>query len=183
MKYIKYLPSVDDISEIEYFIKGLSPDDLILIGEYGQLNPFSIYYEIKSCFNGEIFIEINARDKNKDLIVSYICTAFSLGFKGLVISSGKFEKKEGMAKPVYDLDPSQILMVAVSLKEKKFGDDFIIGIRSASGTGAVYERAKFFIENGADFLVFDNNNVIEDFKNRTVIIQEISKYNETIIAK
>lgn len=169
---MKYIPCLNTIFEVDRLKKEIGENEAILLGEYGSISPLAAFHHIKGHFAGKIFLELIAKNKNRDLIKSYIITASSAGFDGIIIASGKFDRKESMAKPVYDLDPSQILLMAHSLRKSNLlPGDFEIGVRSAAGNGAVRERARFFLEHGADFIALAGVNPIEEFRDRTVYIQ------------
>ena len=81
-----------------------------------------------------------------------------------------------MGKPVYDLDPSQTLKLAVTLrKQGTLPEKFKIGIRTPTGSSAAHERARFFIDNGADFLGVHEGASIPEYENKTIIIKEYKR--------
>ncbi|MCP4131181.1 MAG: hypothetical protein GY754_09395 [bacterium] len=171
---IKYLASVNDFQDVEQVKTKVSAGEALLIGEYGDLNPLSVYHKAKETVSSKLFMEIQAKNKNRDLIASSMISACKLGFDGIVLTSGLFDKKPGMAKPVYDLDPSQMLKLAAVLREeKKIADNFLIGVRSPAGGAAAKERARSFLENKADFIVLAEPDVFEDLAEKTRIVEDL----------
>ncbi len=174
LKKIAYVSSIHSQADIDQIKRIASNDTLLLIGENGGLSPLSIYNELKKINCDGLYIEVTARNKNRDLIATTMISAGYSGFDGIIISSGRFNKKENMAKPVYDLDPSQMLNLAMQLKsENKIGKTFAIGVQSPIGSEAAQARARYFLDNGADFIAIEGDDVIEEFKDRTAILSKM----------
>ncbi|HON77999.1 MAG TPA: hypothetical protein PK544_05880 [Spirochaetota bacterium] len=175
MQTLYYIPALNTTEHIASMLSDIGPEKEILFGEYGAMLPLAA--PAAGAMNGgKRFIEIILSNKNRDLAAASLVSAAQLGFDGVVIASGVFGKKEGMGKPVYDLDPSQALMLATTLrKQKTLPETFTIGIRTPTGSGAAHERARFFIENGADFLAVPEGASIPEFEDKTVIIKEYKR--------
>ena len=156
-------------------LKGTTGDGgMVLVGDSGPLDPLAFAAELKSACAAGVFLELTARNRNRDEIRTRLVTSSAVGFAGVIISSGLFNKSENMAKPVYDLDPTQIVMLAGILKkEGRIRDDFTIGVRSAAGTGAVSARAQFLLSNGASFIAFPDDAAPGEFDDRTVVLQPV----------
>ncbi len=174
MKTVKYLSALNDIARAKEIVeKNVLPESILLVGEYGRLNPLSFAGDLKKAHGGQLFLELITKNKNRDLLQSYLVSAPSAGFDGVVIAAGKLSREACMARPVYDLDPAQTLKMAVELKQK--GDlpaAFQIAMRSASGESAVLKRARYYLDHGADFLA-SGGSPMEGLKERTLIIEEI----------
>jgi 5,10-methylenetetrahydrofolate reductase len=138
-----------------------------------MISPLSVIGKLRPEYGGKIFIELTAKNKNRDLIASHLVSAAASGFDGAVLASGVFDKKPGMARPVYDLDPSQMLKAALGLRAGgKLPAGFIIAVRSAVSEGAAMERARWLLRQGADFLAVTGAPPGE-FAGRALIIEEI----------
>ena len=178
MNTVKYLPALNDIARAKELIKrSVPPESILLVGEYGRLNPLSLAGDLKKIHSGRIFLELISKNKNRDLLLSYLVSAPAAGFDGVIIAAGKLIRETYMARPVYDLDPAQTLRVAADLKRK--GDlpaAFQIAIRSASGDGesAVYERARWYLDHGAEFLA-SGGAPVNGLGERTLLIEEIAE--------
>jgi len=152
-----YLPAVDDTGQCLERLSVTEQGTALVLGEYGLLNPLAIMHELKSSWEGDIYLELTAAGKNRDLIKSYLVSAAQSGFAGVVLASGLFTIAPGMGKPVFDLDPAQMLKLALDLKTKAvIPENFIIAVRAPEGGEAALARARFFLENGADLAVYKN---------------------------
>lgn len=178
MKTVKYLAALNDIARTKEIIKkSVPPESILLVGEYGRLNPLSLAGDLKKIHSGSLFLELISKNKNRDLLLSYLISAPAAGFDGVVIAAGRMRREARMARPVYDLDSAQTLRVAADLKRK--GDlpaGFQIAIRSASGDGesAVFERARWYLDHGAEFLA-SGGPPMEGLRERTLVIEEIAE--------
>lgn len=174
MKTVHYLSALNDIAQAKEIIgKSVSPESILLVGEYGRLNPLSFAGEIKKAHGGRLFLELITKNKNRDLVRSYLVSAPAAGFDGVVIAAGRLSREAYMARPVYDLDPAQTLKMAVELRQKgELPTAFQIALRSASGESAMLERARYYLEQGADFLATSGSHM-EELKERTLMIEEI----------
>ncbi len=174
MAIFKYLPALNDAGTMTAQIKKVfSGEAVLLLGEYGVLSPLAAITKAREAFSGRIYLELIAKNKNRDLIESFLISAASSGFDGVVIASGRFDKKTGMGRPVYDLDPAQILKAAVQLKgEGRLPAGFAITVRSAAAGEAALERARYFLRSGADCLAVSAPPP-EELKGRAIFIEEI----------
>ncbi len=176
MEIIKYIPAIDHISTIDELKKAIQPDDSVLLGEYGLLNPIALFSKMKEIRCKKLYLELLSKNKNRELIASYLLTGATVGFDGVVIASGNFNKSEDMGKPVYDLDPSQILRLALSMRSGgSINKNFAVGVRAATGSVPAEERSLFFLNEGADFIAVKDNTINDDLKKRAVIIQELKE--------
>lgn len=172
MRTLYYIPELNTMADISSLLSDIGPDKEILFGEYGPLLPWAVPSDGPGS-KENIFIEIILKNKNRDLVASSLVTAAGLGFRGAVIASGVFGEKVGMGKPVYDLDPSQALMLAEGLKKQgSLPENFIIGLRAPAGSAAAETRARFFIDHGADFIAVTEGAPIPEHQDKTVIIKE-----------
>jgi hypothetical protein len=174
MASIKYLPALGDLAQAGAVIRdAVSPDDVLMVGEYGTLAPIALHADLKQLHPGKIFLELITQNKNRDLVRSFMATAAASGFDGVVIATGVLKKEEYMARPVYDIDPTQVLKMAIEMRKAGLlPPAFAIGIRTASGCCAVIERARYLVDSGADFLA-SHGDKIEEFRNLTISIEEI----------
>jgi hypothetical protein len=165
---IAYYPNIADLSAAEAFAKKHN-DRYILFGERG-LSPFLMKFDGNSLFP---LIEIALSNKNRELFSNTILSAPKAGFSGAVITTGSFKRNENMPMPVFDLDVTQALRIAIELKKNGLlPHDFRIGVRAASGSEPAELRARHFIELGADFIVLSNANMISGIEARTMICEE-----------
>ncbi len=154
MDTVRYLPTINSAADIDALPNRLKTEEPLLVGEYGSLNPLAFATAIRNVNSGKKFYELILRNKNRELVESCICTAAAVGFDGVVIASGAFNKSDTMGKPVYDLDQAQALLLAISLRRTgKIPSGFALGVRSAGGNGAVRERNSFYLREGADFIL------------------------------
>jgi len=174
MASIKYLPALTDLARAgEVIRRAVSPGDTLMLGEYGPLAPIAFFNGLSKLHAGKIFLELITKNKNRDLVRSFMTTAAASGFQGVVIATGVLKKEDYMARPVYDIDPTQVLKMAIDMRASGLlPKTFTIGIRTASGCCAVIERARYLVDNGADFLA-SRGEKIEEFRNLTVAIEEI----------
>ena len=171
---LKYKPSLNSIEDVDHIKKSIKSEDMVLVGDYGAVNPLALVDKLKELDCSGLFLEVTSADKNRDAIESAILSAAVTGFKGVVIASGLFNKKNGMGKPVYDLDTPQMLKLAASMKEeKKIDGEFQIGVRSPSGSKAADARSRYFMENGADFLLFTGDDISGEAADKSFIEEEI----------
>jgi len=76
---------------------------------------------------------------------------------------------------VYDLDPTQILKLALALRREGMIDrSFSIGIRVAIGDGAPAARARFLLKEGADFIAVTEDPISDDLREHAVLIEEMN---------
>lgn len=154
MQTVRYLPALDHIDEISAIANKVKPDEPILVGEYGSLNPLAFAANIRSINGGRKYLELILKNKNRELVETTLVTAAAVGLDGVVIASGTFNKSASMGKPVYDLDQAQALLLAISMRRAgRLPVAFQIGVRSAAGNGAVRERNVFYLREGADFIL------------------------------
>lgn len=172
MEIIKYIPAIDSVDTIDELKTVIQPKDLVLLGEDGLLNPLPLFSRMREITCKRLYFELLSKNKNRDLIESFLLTGAAVGFDGVVIASGSFKKSENMGKPVYDLDPSQILKLALSMRSAgRIPENFDVGVRTATGDGPARERSLFLIKEGADFIVVKDSNINDDLKKRAFIIQ------------
>lgn len=175
MQTLHYIPELNTTADIISLLSDIGPDKDVLFGEYGRLLPW-VVQSTDAMKGGNRFVEIILKNKNRDLVTSSLISAAASGFQGALIASGIFGKKTGMGKPVYDLDPSQTLMLAIALrKEGSLPANFRIGLRAPTGSGAARERLRFFMENGADFIAVTESMPFPEFEDKTVIIKEYKR--------
>jgi hypothetical protein len=175
MQTLYYIPELNTAADTIALLSDIGPDKDVLFGEYGRLLPW-VLQSTDAMKGGNRFVEIILKNKNRELITSSLISAAASGFQGAVIASGIFGEKIGMGKPVYDLDPSQTLMLAMALrKEGSLPGNFRIGLRAPMGSGAAQERVRFFMENGADFVAVTENMPSPEFEDKTVIIKEYKR--------
>jgi hypothetical protein len=175
MKIVKYIPAIEHLHLIDGLKDIIQPDDMVLFGEYGVFNPLSLVSAIHELNCQKRYLELIARNKNRELIRSSLHTGAAVGFDGVIIASGSFNKQSGMGKPVYDLDPTQILKLALALRrEGGIDQSFSIGIRVAIGDGAPAARARFLLKEGADLIAVTEDPVIDDLRERAVLIEEVN---------
>ncbi len=171
---LAYLPRIDSIEELRSLEKTLSGDEHLLAGEYGTLSPLHFHHELPNTLRGNTLIELLLKNRNRELVESGFITASLLGFAGAAIATGLFDKRPGMPMPVYDLDTSQALRLALDLKQHgKLRADFSIGVRAASGSEASRARARYFIENGADFIVITDGGSVPGLEEKTIPLREL----------
>jgi hypothetical protein len=128
----------------------------LLLGEYGAIDPLAVFGSIRKSFDGPILLEILAKNKNRDLIRTSLISSAACGFDGALLASGLFGAGAGMAKPVYDLDPAQMLRLALDLKKDgMLPSSFTIAVRSAAGEGPAERRARFYLDEGADYIALE----------------------------
>jgi len=174
MHTLKYLAKADSLNDIEAIRGKLSADDALLVGEYGSLLPLAFFAELRKLPCEKILYEMTARNKNRDVVRSSIITAYTLGFDGVVIASGQFRKGDNMARPVYDLDPAQMLNMMMHLQmDRVMSTSFLIGVRAPVGSEAAKARARYYLENGADLLVIGKNDAPAGTTKKTVILEEL----------
>lgn len=173
METMNYIPSVHSRENLAALLRKAGAAKLLLIGEYGTLSPLTLINEIKTQFKGRVFLELIAANKNRDLITSYVLSAASAGFDGVVIASGNFSASGPMARPVYDLDPSQMLsMISALKKEGLLPASFTIAARSAVGNGAIAARARYLLAHGAEYLAVSEQPG-DEFKDKTMRIESL----------
>ncbi len=175
MKIVKYIPAIERLHLIDDLKEIIQSEDMVLFGEYGVFNPISLASAIGELICQKKFIEITARNRNRELIRSSLHTGAAAGFDGVIIASGSFNREAGMGKPVYDLDPTQMLKLALTLRsDGKIDQSFSIGIRAAIGDGAPAARARFLLREGADFIAVTEDPVTDDLREHAVLIEEVS---------
>jgi hypothetical protein len=176
MEIIKYIPAIDSIRTIDELKTVIQPNDSVLLGEYGLLSPVPLFSRIREITCKKLYFELLSKNKNRDLIESFLLTGAAVGFNGVVIASGIFKESENMGKPVYDLDPSQILRLALSMRsDGRINKNFDVGVRAATGDGPARERTLFFLNEGADFIAVKDSNIDDDLKKRAFIIQQLEE--------
>lgn len=172
METMRYIPAIDSTDTIDDLKTVIQPNDSVLLGEDGLLNPVPLFSRMREIPCKKLYFELLSRNKNRDLIESFLLTGAAVGFDGVVIASGAFKKSENMGKPVYDLDPSQILKLALTMRSAgRIPENFDVGIRAATGGGPARERSLFFINEGADFIVVKESTIDDDLKKRAFIMQ------------
>ncbi len=166
---LAYYPRIENINAAEDWTKERR-GNYMLFGEYG-LSP--LVMKIDRTLSPSPLMEIVLSNKNRELFIAFLRSAHAAGFSGAVIASGRFEKKDDMPMPVFDLDTTQALTIAVDLKKNgSLPDDFVIGVRAASGSEPAELRARHFLDLGADFIVLSNKNIIKGLESRTMICEE-----------
>lgn len=169
--YIARIDSVDELRSLESQVSG---NEGLLTGEYGTVSPLYFHHEMPAPLREKTQVELILKNRNRDLAETFLITASLLGFAGAVIATGTFDLKPGMAKPVYDLDASQALRLALDLKRgRKLREDFLLGVRAASGSEASRERARYFIDNGADLIVITDGGSVPGLEERTIPLREL----------
>ncbi|HPA71014.1 MAG: hypothetical protein KBA61_13540 [Spirochaetes bacterium] len=172
-----YLPRIESVDDIRAAGKSCAENESLLAGEYGSLSPLSFHHELSKLGCGNVLIEIMLRNKSRDLAESYLVSASTLGFAGAVIATGAFEKRANMPMPVYDLDATQALMLAVGLKKRgTLRANFKIGVRAASGSEAAQARARHFVIAGADFIVMPHGEMVQGLEESTVLLREMKPF-------
>ena len=170
-----YLPRLESVTTIRAAAKECAGYESLLAGEYGILPPLSFYHELKKLGCGNVLVEILLSNKNRELVESHLVTASVLGFSGAVIATGAFGKRADMPMPVYDLDTTQALRLAVDLRTRgRLRADFMIGVRAAWGSEAAQQRARYFVLGGADFIVMQGGEMVQGLEEFTVLLREMS---------
>lgn len=169
-----YLPSVGDPNLFREKLKKTDEKKTgLLLSDEGGYSPLAVIHEIKSWWKGPLYMELTSSGKNRDLIRSYMISAARAGCSGVVMAAGKMKIAAGMGKPVFDLDPAQMLRMAVSLRnEGILPAGFSLIVRSPEGSAAALERARYFIKNGADRLAM-RGTPPEDCREYTILIREL----------
>ncbi|MCX7678700.1 MAG: hypothetical protein N2316_05725 [Spirochaetes bacterium] len=145
-----YCSKITNPAAVRERLKNCS-ESYVLCGEYG-LSPFLLTRDEISA--KRLLYEVVLSNKNRNLFCDTILSAHAARFCGIVISSGSFEKTLSMPMPVFDLDVTQALSLATSLRKNgKIAPDFLLGVRAPSGSEAAEYRARYLIELGADFIV------------------------------
>ncbi|HSV96866.1 MAG TPA: hypothetical protein VLM75_08025 [Spirochaetota bacterium] len=171
---LAYIASIESIESAAASCAKVPAGSGILLGEYGRISPLAIAGHIGKAFTGPMFIEIVSKNKNRDLVHSGLVSSSICGFDGAVLASGLFDAGAGMAKPVYDLDPAQMLKLALKLKsEGTIPSSFIIIVRSAAGDGAAERRARHYLDEGADFIALDSA-IMPALEQKSLLIEPIA---------
>ncbi len=168
---LAYYPRIENINAADEWAKERR-GDYMLFGEYG-ISP--LVMKIAGSISPSPMMEIVLSNKNRELFTASLRSAHAAGFSGAVITSGRFEKKDDMPMPVFDLDTTQALTIAVEAKKNGSLPDFLIGVRAASGSEPSELRARHFLDLGADFIVLSNKNSIKGLESRTVICEEYTQ--------
>ncbi len=169
-----YIASIESIEFVAASCAKVPAGTGILLGEYGRINPLAIAGDIRKSFTGPMFIEIISKNKNRDLVHSTLVSSSACGFDGAVLASGLYNAGAGIAKPVYDLDPAQMLKLALELKGNgKIPASFIIATRSATGEGPVSRRARFYLDAGADYIALEGL-ASTPFERQTLFIEPVA---------
>jgi hypothetical protein len=165
---IAYYPNIENLSAAEAFAKKHA-DRYILFGERG-LSPF-----LMKCDGNALpfLVEIALSNKNRELFINTLLSAPKAGFSGAVITTGSFERNDNMPMPVFDLDATQALRIAIELKQNGLlPHDFRIGVRAAAGSEPAELRARHFIALGADFIVLSHTHLISGIEANIMICEE-----------
>lgn len=166
-----YFPRIENIRSAEDCAKN-AQGTYVLFGEYG-LSPFAL--RIDDSFTPRPLCEILLSNKNRGLFIATLLSAHASLFSGAVIASGKFEKKDNMPMPVFDLDAAQALAIAVDLKKNgTLPQNFLIGVRAASGSEPAELRARHYLDCGADFIVLSNKKRIPSIESRIMVCEEVA---------
>lgn len=167
---IAYYPYIEKIEQAAEFAEQYH-GQYILFGEYG-LSPFLL--NTATTLLHSTLCEIVLSNKNRRLFATSLLSAHAARFSGAVIASGVFEKSEHMPMPVFDLDCTQALLIAIGLKKSKtLPQDFLIGVRAASESEIAELRARKFIELGADFVVLSNAKPIPGMETQTMFLESL----------
>jgi hypothetical protein len=173
MKRAHYLSSIDTIPQALDQAKNAPAADILVLGEYGAITPLALAAHLRAAVKTPLYIEIIARNKNRDLIRSYLLSAAAAGFDGILLATGRFNRAPGMAKPVYDMDPSQMLVMALSMRnEGLLPKGFVIAVRAPSGSEAALARARWLLDNGADLIAVEEP--AQGASDRTIIIAPVA---------
>lgn len=148
--------------DLENFIAGLANlanCDAIILEENGGLDSITAASALKQRCDKEIFLKIACRDRNRIALHSFFLTASSLGLLKVVLVDGAHPTQTPFtaAKPVYDLDPLNLLRMLKSgsgftdeLESPLKSQPWTIGVRIGGFTKADMMRAKKFAAAGAD---------------------------------
>ncbi len=170
---VLYAPRLETLETLSALKNLCEAHGNILAGEYGDLSPLAFYHELKNLGCETLLVEILLKNKNRGLVESYLVTASSLGFSGAVLAMGSFDKSPGMPMPVYDLDTAQALRLALDMRKAgRLREDFRIGVRAASGSGAAETRARYYITEGADFIVLPPGGPVPGLEGHTITLKE-----------
>ena len=169
MKSMIYVPALESRGGLDILKK--TGGEPVLFGD-GPLNPAAFFTEISALAPGGKYIEITGRDRNRDRITADLRTASEAGFSGAVLAAGPFFRDGVMPMPVYDLDPTQMLVLAAGIRKGGLlRGDFLLGVRSAGGDGFVLARARALVERGADFLLLEKGALLPGLENKTVMLE------------
>lgn len=170
-----YMPRIESLSKIEDLGCRGEEGVALLVGEYGPLAPLALFRELKGAGCGEIYIEIILRNKSRELVASSLITASAVGFSGACIATGLFDRREHMPKPVYDLDIAQTLRLVMELRaDGSLRRDFLVGARGAAGCDAARDRARSFLDAGADFIALPHGELIPGLETRIRAVREVA---------
>lgn len=172
---LSYLASIESIDTAVAAGAKIPAESGLLLGEYGTINPLVIFGHLRTSFIGPLLLEILAKNKNRDLIRSNLISSAAGGLDGVILASGLFGASGGMAKPVYDLDPAQMLRLALKLRsEGTLPASFTIAVRSAAGDGASERRARWYLDEGADYIALEGA-TSPLFGERTLFIEPVAR--------
>lgn len=170
-----YMASIESMDAGAAALGRIPEKTALLLGEYGPIDPLAAVNRVRESFDGAVLLEIIARNKNRNSIKSAILTAASCGFDGVLLASGVFSAGGGTAKPVYDLDPPQMLKLALGLRTRGIvPESFVIAVRSASGSGPAELRARWYIEEGADYIALEKGS-IPGLEPKTLLVEPVTQ--------
>lgn len=172
---LAYVASIESIDAIAAALARIPNEKTLILGEYGPISPLAVLDRVRKSFDGAVLLEIIAKNKNRDLIKSAILTSAACGFDGVLLASGVFTAGGGTAKPVYDLDPAQMLKLALDLrKHGAVPESFVIAVRSASGNGPAELRARWYIGEGADYIALEKGS-IPGLEPKTLLVEPVTQ--------
>jgi len=170
---LAYMASIESMEQVAALGANVPDKTALLLGEYGAICPIAVLDGIRQTLKGPVLLELLSKNKNRDLIRSSIITSAACGFQGVLLASGIFSSGDGKAKPVYDLDQAQMLRLALGLRETEaIPNSFIIAVRSASGNAPAELRARWYIEEGADYIALEKG-AVPGLESKTLLIEPV----------
>ncbi len=170
---LAYVASIESMEQASALGASVPDKTALLLGEYGAISPMAVLDRVRQSLKEPVLLELLAKNRNRDLIRSSIITSAACGFQGVLLASGVFSSGDGKAKPVYDLDQAQMLRLALGLRETgAIPNSFVIAVRCASGNAPAELRARWYIEEGADYVALEKG-AISGLESKTLLIEPV----------
>ncbi len=171
MMELLYIRDIDTLEKFDSLLAGIDPEKPILVSDAGTIDPLLMMIRARNARESGIYLECTGRNRNRDGIRTLLITAGQMNPAGIVFGAGRFNRVENMAKPVYDLDPTQMLAMAVGLRDEKLlNSDCLLLVRAAAGSPSALARARSLLESGADYIALEGNELYDEIREKTAVI-------------
>ncbi len=172
---LNYISGIHNLNQFNTALAHADTEVPLLIGDSGLMDPLLLLTKALEKSESGVYIECSGRDRNRDSIRSLIISAGAMGAAGIVFVAGRFNREGNMAKPVYDLDPTQMLHLALDLKKQDLlNNGCSLLVRAAPGSETALARARSQLKAGADFIAIEGGDIYDEIREKTAVIVPVT---------